>query len=1106
MEGAVHDFREYPRIAAYLKARILPVFAVAALTVGIVVPAEADSMSPALVSASPRLNETDVRLVAASQVAADEPQPLTRVRAFPTYEFGVPIASGLAYDAGSGTFFVIGGIDPATGATALSRVSTHEDDLGSAKLSVPPSTTTFATLDSRTGDLILVDGETGEFSSVSGGNVQQPKRGAVSRTAEPFVALGAAGVAADRSDGTVYVLDDDADEILRIDVVGNSRRSAPKGYADLPDDAAYRGLALHPENHHLFVANLTDGTILEVKSNGAVVATYDLESAGVDSPTALVFAPSGDPTDDASILNLYVLDGSSSTVDATTSASIVEVSLSPTVQLLAADDTATLVDTVDTSLFSPPSPDPAGITYSPADDLLWVSDSEVNEMPLFAGVNVFGVTTVGTLTATGVTTGYSDEPTGLSLDPASGRLFVSDDDADRVYEVDPGSDSMLHTIDDVVTSISVRDFGSTDPEGVAFDRANGDLFVVDGLGREVYRVAPGPDGLFGGVDDVATSFDVAVFGAGDPEGIGYDASTQTLYVVDPTSETVLELTTEGALVRVIDISAALPKKAAGVTLAPGSLSPSETHLYIADRGDDNDWDPNENDGSIHELWIPHSLANAPPIVNAGPDQSVSSPDVATMAGTALDDSKPDPPAATTILWTQVAGPGLATFADATILDTTVAFSESGTYTLELTADDGELTTSDTCTVTVVGANGPFTLEVSIAAGTDDVEQRETGGIAVTSSDLELVEESSAGTQTVGLRFTGVAVPQGSQIENAYIQFQTDEVSVDPTSLLIAGEASDDAVAFTGLRGEVAARPPTVDSVSWNPLPWNAIGEAGEAQRTPDLAGILNEIVARPGWTSGNAVVLVISGSGKRVAEAFEGSSAPRLHIEYSTPSNGLPVVGVAASDASAREPADDGAFTFTRTGPTDEPLPVPYAVTGTATSGSDYVVLPGSVTIPTGQESIVVPVDVIDDADPEGIETVAVSLIADPAYVVGASNAATVDVADDEIIRFAAIGDYGAPGAPEAAVASLVDGFLPDFVVTLGDNAYVPAIDGRDRPVLPAIHWRLLRHLRSRLTREPLLPGPWEPRILRPTRPGRRLHRLLRPPRYRHRDEWNLGQ
>ncbi len=39
-------------------------------------------------------------------------------------------------------------------------------------------------------------------------------------------------------------------------------------------------------------------------------------------------------------------------------------------------------------------------------------------------------------------------------------------------------------------------------------------------------------------------------------------------------------------------------------------------------------------------------------------------------------------------------------------------------------------------------------------------------------------------------------------------------------------------------------------------------------------------------------------------------------------------------------------------------------------------------------------------------------------------------------VRFAVIGDYGSAGPNEAAVAALVKGWAPDFVITVGDNNY----------------------------------------------------------------------
>jgi hypothetical protein len=49
--------------------------------------------------------------------------------------------------------------------------------------------------------------------------------------------------------------------------------------------------------------------------------------------------------------------------------------------------------------------------------------------------------------------------------------------------------------------------------------------------------------------------------------------------------------------------------------------------------------------------------------------------------------------------------------------------------------------------------------------------------------------------------------------------------------------------------------------------------------------VIQEIVDRPGWSAGNALVVIVTGSGKRVAESYNGlpSGAPLLHVEYSQP-------------------------------------------------------------------------------------------------------------------------------------------------------------------------------------------------------------------------------
>ncbi len=93
-------------------------------------------------------------------------------------------------------------------------------------------------------------------------------------------------------------------------------------------------------------------------------------------------------------------------------------------------------------------------------------------------------------------------------------------------------------------------------------------------------------------------------------------------------------------------------------------------------------------------------ANAPPSVDAGPDQTGFPNDRLNLNGTVTDDGFPSPPGAVTTTWTQVSGPAAVSFTNANAVDTAASFPVVGTYQLRLTADDGAATASDDTTVTI----------------------------------------------------------------------------------------------------------------------------------------------------------------------------------------------------------------------------------------------------------------------------------------------------------------------------------------------------------------------------------------------------------------------
>ncbi|WAS05959.1 pre-peptidase C-terminal domain-containing protein [Gloeomargaritales cyanobacterium VI4D9] len=118
--------------------------------------------------------------------------------------------------------------------------------------------------------------------------------------------------------------------------------------------------------------------------------------------------------------------------------------------------------------------------------------------------------------------------------------------------------------------------------------------------------------------------------------------------------------------------------------------------------------------------------------------------------------------------------------------------------------------------------------------------------------------------------------------------------------------------------------------------------------------------------------------------------------------NDLPTVTIQATDAEAAETnlgqtPNPGRFTLTRTGSTTNALTVNYSIGGTATNGSDFNNLTGTVTFAAGASTVDILVNPIDDTLVEPSETVILTLLGSSTYQIGTSNTATVTILDNDV-------------------------------------------------------------------------------------------------------------
>ncbi|MES2924686.1 MAG: Calx-beta domain-containing protein [Verrucomicrobiota bacterium] len=150
----------------------------------------------------------------------------------------------------------------------------------------------------------------------------------------------------------------------------------------------------------------------------------------------------------------------------------------------------------------------------------------------------------------------------------------------------------------------------------------------------------------------------------------------------------------------------------------------------------------------------------------------------------------------------------------------------------------------------------------------------------------------------------------------------------------------------------------------------------------------NDVAAEPTET---VVVKITPSAAYRVYNDGTAEAAIRDN------DSGAERVMVSAYNSSPAETgAATGQFYISRAVGTTGALTVNYSLSGTATTGTDYTGLTGSVIIPDTQPGEVVTFTPVDDALAEGTETVTLTVLAAAGYSVDRPASATLEIADSE--------------------------------------------------------------------------------------------------------------
>ncbi|MDY6986881.1 MAG: Calx-beta domain-containing protein [Thermodesulfobacteriota bacterium] len=373
--------------------------------------------------------------------------------------------------------------------------------------------------------------------------------------------------------------------------------------------------------------------------------------------------------------------------------------------------------------------------------------------------------------------------------------------------------------------------------------------------------------------------------------------------------------------------------------------------------------------------------------------------------------------------------------------TTFEGDESVIVTLQ-SADNGvAVGTPDNATVTIIdddsatvsiskvidgaepSTNGRFRVTLSQTAPTDIVVYYTVSGSATQGSDysplsgnatilnggltanidvIVLDDGDLEGRETVILTLTGtdnpaVTVSPTNNEDTVYIN-DDEQAQVSISQVSDGAEPGTDG-RFRVTISQAAARDVVVDytivgsatsGVDYTALSGSLTIGNGDTTADVDVA-----VIDDTDLEGSETVILTLTGTDNTAVTVDPGGDQATVTIT----DNEIGTVSITPVDDGSEAGPTNGKFRVTLTQSVAYDVVVSYTVVGTATAGSDYLALPGNVTVLAGSFTAEISVPVIDDADVEGTETVEVTLTGtdnDAVSVGSANDTATVDIGDNE--------------------------------------------------------------------------------------------------------------
>lgn len=274
---------------------------------------------------------------------------------------------------------------------------------------------------------------------------------------------------------------------------------------------------------------------------------------------------------------------------------------------------AHVVQVIDTTKYKTGDPsgygigDPSGIAYVPGMNALFIVDSEHDESPYRSSTNMWAISPNGTSLGAYSLTSFTKEPTGIGYNPTNGYLYITDDDHEKVFWVDPAKPSVK------LGEFSVAGYGIMDAEDPKIDPVTGHIYMLNGDSRTLFELSS-TGSLIRSVPLPSAMLNA--------EGLAYSSKHDVFFVSSGSDRgTIFEIDGSGHLLNTINLlnSSTYYNPAygsrpylKGLELAPSS-NPNDgdrLSLYAIDYGKDQ-----KNDGRLFEIdlgpgWTSGTNGNA----------------------------------------------------------------------------------------------------------------------------------------------------------------------------------------------------------------------------------------------------------------------------------------------------------------------------------------------------------------------------------------------------------------------------------------------------------------------------------------------------------------